>query len=116
MNILDNIAIKYGTDKSSEFHNIKPGGLYIVEDVCTSYWEEFGGGLLKNVTTMEYFKKLTDDINFRGLPYYINNQVVRREDVLIPYSEKIQPDCITNIESINFLNGIIILTKANVTR
>lgn len=99
------------------FPYIKPGGVYIVEDVCTSYWEHYGGGLLKYGTMMEYFKKLADDVNFRGLVNYDNviNVNARREDLLTPYSQKLQPDCITNIESINFLNGIIIITKKDVT-
>lgn len=94
------------------FKYVKPGGLYIVEDAETSYWNEYGGGLRKEGTTIEYFKKLIDDINFRGimnLDFHAPN--ARREDKLIEYSNKIQPDCITNIESINFLNGIIIITK-----
>lgn len=100
------------------FPYIEPGGVYIVEDVCTSYWEYYGGGLLKYGSMMEYFKGLLDDVNFRGLVNYDNPENVnaRREDLLIPYSEKVQSDCITNIESINFLNGIIIITKSNVTR
>jgi hypothetical protein len=62
---------------------------------------------------MEYFKKLTDDINFRGVENLDDQSAVwdRREDKLIPYSNKVQPDCRTDIESINFLNGIIIITK-----
>lgn len=96
------------------FKYVKPGGLYIVEDTETSYWNEYGGGFRKEGTIIEYFKKLIDDINFRGimnLDFHAPN--ARREDKLIEYSNKIQPDCITNIESINFLNGIIIITKTN---
>lgn len=96
------------------FKYVKPGGLYIVEDTETSYWNEYGGGFRKEGTVIEYFKKLIDDINFRGimnLDFHAPN--ARREDKLIEYSNKIQPDCITNIESINFLNGIIIITKTN---
>lgn len=99
------------------FPYIKPNGVYIIEDVCTSYWEYYGGGYGKYQSTMEYFKRLSDDVNFRGLVNYDfpENVNARREDKLSPYSEKVQPDCITNIESINFLNGIIIITKKDVT-
>ncbi len=95
------------------FPRIKPGGVYVVEDVCTSYWEQYDGGYLKQDSSMEYFKRLTDDVNFRGLENFENPQGVwhRRESNLKELSERIQPYCRTDIESINFLNGIIIITK-----
>jgi len=39
------------------------------------------------------------------------NVHARREDWLIELSKKTQPFCVVDIESINFLNGIIIITK-----
>lgn len=95
------------------FEPIKSGGVYIVEDCTTSYWSDYGGGYLKEGSTMEYFKKLTDDINFRGLEWTdgkIFNRY-RKESDLIPLSQRIQSSCRVDIESINFLNGIIIITK-----
>jgi len=92
--------------------SVKSGGVYIIEDVGTSYWDEWGGGHLRENTSMEYFKKLSDDINFRGLQNFDTENVhARREDWLTNLSKETQPDCITDIESINFLNGIIIITK-----
>ena len=95
------------------FESIKPGGVYIVEDVATSYFPWYGGGLNDPKSMMEYFKKLTDDINFRGVENLDDQAAVwdRREDKLIPYSNKVQPDCRTDIESITFLNGIILIRK-----
>jgi hypothetical protein len=95
------------------FQYVKSGGIYIVEDVATSYFPWYGGGLNDPKSMMEYFKKLTDDINFRGVENLDDQAAVwdRREDKLIPYSNKVQPDCRTDIESITFLNGIIIITK-----
>ena len=99
------------------FKYVKPGGIYIVEDACTSYWADYGGGFRKNGTTIEYFKNLIDDVNFRGI---FNNDFenwhARREDITIQTSLKVIPNCVTDIESINFLNGIIIITKSNGTR
>lgn len=100
------------------FKYVKPGGIYIVEDACTSYWEDYGGGYRKDGTSIEYFKKLIEDVNLRGLINfeYDGNSHARREDKSIPYVLKHHPECITDIESINFLNGIIIITKTNGTR
>lgn len=92
--------------------SIKSGGVYIVEDVGTSYWDEWGGGYLRDNTSMEYFKKLSDDVNFRGLQNFNTPNVhARREDWLTNLSLETQPNCVTDIESITFLNGIIIITK-----
>ena len=94
------------------FKYVKPQGIYVVEDTCTSYWEDYGGGIDNPDSSMNYFKKLADDVNFRGvLNMNKSNVHARREDWLTNLSHDVQPDCITDIESINFLNGIIIITK-----
>ena len=38
-------------------------GVYLVEDTHTSYWTQFGGGIRKSRTFMEYSKKLIDHLN-----------------------------------------------------
>lgn len=94
------------------FNSLKSGGVYVVEDAVTSYWTEFGGGINMENTTMEYFKKLTDDVNFRGIRWHKPNGMnARNEEYLIPLSQEIQPDRRIDIESINFLNSIILITK-----
>jgi hypothetical protein len=71
-----------------------------------------GGGYLNPGSAVEYFKRLSDDVNFRGLMNFdYSNVHARREDVLTDLSKQVQPGCRTDIESINFLNGIIIITK-----
>ena len=50
------------------FPKLKDGGIYIVEDTQTSYWEDFGGDsedLNNPDTSMNYFKSLTDTMNNR---------------------------------------------------
>lgn len=47
------------------FPHLKSGGLYIIEDLHTSYWPEYGGGNNPN-TTMAFLKRLLDDVNFVG--------------------------------------------------
>jgi hypothetical protein len=92
--------------------SVKPSGIYVVEDSCTSYWPEYGGAFRSPGTMMEFFKDMTDDVNFRGqLQEYFWYEHARREDFLI--QQTLQKDLMirTDIESINFLNGIIIITK-----
>lgn len=94
------------------FPAVKPQGVYVVEDASVSYWADYGGGYLKETSVMEYFKRLADDVSFRGLMNMEHNNVhARNETILTEYSKIKQPTCKTDIESINFLNGIIIITK-----
>ncbi len=48
------------------FPFLKPGGLYIVEDVGTSYWPSSGGSKDLNdpLTTMNYFKRAADGLQW----------------------------------------------------
>ncbi len=54
------------------FPALKSGGLYVIEDLHTSYWQEYGGGgsmLHPNPSpgsTIEFLKKIIDDLNYTG--------------------------------------------------
>lgn len=45
------------------YEHVKPGGIYFIEDLHTSYWPEFGGGLRRSDTFIEFSKDLIDEIN-----------------------------------------------------
>lgn len=45
------------------FPELVDGGVYLIEDTHTSYWEEFGGGYLRNGTIVERAKDLIDDLH-----------------------------------------------------
>lgn len=45
------------------FPHVKDGGVYIGEDLHTSYWKRFGGSYGKKTTFVEYIKNKIDDIN-----------------------------------------------------
>lgn len=45
------------------FPHLNSGGFYVVEDLQTSYWEEYGGGFQKEGSSIEYFKGLMDSVN-----------------------------------------------------
>ena len=52
------------------FPLLRDGGIYVVEDTQTSYWEVCGGSMdrLQGRSTMNYFKQLADGLNFREYP------------------------------------------------
>lgn len=90
------------------FSSLKPGGFYIIEDVCTSYWKDWGFGT--KMTAIDFFKNLIDDVNYYGLrlnsPSDSHQSLARREDWLDTNSnQKFQ------IYSIQFLNSTICIQK-----
>lgn len=45
------------------YPHVRNGGVFLIEDLHTSYWEEYGGGYKKRTTFIEYAKNIIDDIN-----------------------------------------------------
>jgi GT2 family glycosyltransferase len=45
------------------FRYLSDQGLYVVEDMHTSYWSEWGGGLYHPYSSVAFFKRLTDIVN-----------------------------------------------------
>ncbi|CAM4080813.1 class I SAM-dependent methyltransferase [Paenibacillus alkaliterrae] len=45
------------------FPVLSPHGVYVVEDMHTSYWSEYGGGFEHSDSFMEYSKRLIDKLN-----------------------------------------------------
>ena len=80
------------------FPKLQSGGLYVVEDVQTSYREDYGGdsfNLDNQTTIMNFFKKLTDLINC--------------EEFAIENLSKFQ--VAYAIESIHFYHNLIFIQK-----
>ena len=46
------------------FPFLNPGGLFVVEDTHTLYWQSYQGGLLKENTAIAFFKLLADLVNY----------------------------------------------------
>lgn len=91
------------------FDFVKNHGIYVLEDTCCSYWPNYGGSIDGKDTIVNYFKNLVDHVNFYGA--YQKNFIwnARREDYLIEQSK--DSNIRVDIESINFLNSIIIVNK-----
>lgn len=76
------------------FDRIKNNGVYLCEDLHTSYWPEYGGGYLNKNSFIEYSKNFIDMIN----AYHIQNN---------PLSLNFRK----NIFCISYYDSIIVLDK-----
>lgn len=64
--VLDDGSHRYQDQSASLrtlWKHVKPGGIYIVEDLHTSYLEDFGMGYRRRESTVEMLKELIDDIH-----------------------------------------------------
>lgn len=52
------------------FPAMRSGGFYVIEDLCTSYWERYGGGPPGFPgTAIAFLKCLIDDVNKNGIEF-----------------------------------------------
>ncbi len=87
------------------YDHVKDDGVYLCEDLHTSYWEEYGGGYKKDDSFIEYSKNFIDyinswhshsknelDVNFftesaNSLHYYDSILVIEKRKRTEPYHE-----------------------------
>ena len=102
------------------FDSVTSGGVYVVEDSATSYYPDYGGGKDKKGTSMEFFKDLVDDVNFFGefvekkdpVTKEVKRYLFRKDEDLVEQFKRQEKYYIgRKIESLNFLNSLIIITK-----
>ncbi|WP_143749602.1 glycoside hydrolase family 99-like domain-containing protein [Mesorhizobium sp. WSM3879] len=112
------VIIDDGSHKSSDvirtfaryFPNLADGGTFIVEDLHTSYWQDFEGGLYDPLSSLSFFKRLLDLINHEhwGLDR-------SRADALNVFANRyeiaIDEFALASIHSIEFLNSLCVITK-----
>ena len=82
---------------SAIFPLLAEGGLYIIEDLATSYWPEFGGGLRRTGTSIEFLKRLVDVLH---QPYFDARAVSEGA----PFTHE-------SLHSIQFFDSMAVLRK-----
>jgi len=87
------------------FPLLKEDGVYIVEDIQTSYWKMFDGGLRKSNTFIEFSKNILD---------YVNIDHFRTDDNL-PLYEPLKKSLINQLTSVSFYDGMVVFTKGDKT-
>jgi 23S rRNA U2552 (ribose-2'-O)-methylase RlmE/FtsJ len=77
------------------FNHIKDDGVYLCEDLHTSYWFKYGGGYKRKGTFIEYSKNFIDSINAHH-----------------SHQKKLKVDAFTqSVYSIHYYDSIIVIEK-----
>ena len=112
------IIIDDGSHRSSDvirsfcryYPHIEYDGIYVIEDLHTSYWEEFEGSLFNPGSSMSFLKHLADVVNHE---HWRNNQ--SRAEFLSEFSKTLEISFseadLLSIHSIDFVNSLCILKK-----
>ena len=92
------------------FPQLAPGGLYIVEDACCLYMNQYGGGVLNDTGAVAFFKRLADVISFE----FWQDQTSIQHYLRTFFDSRVTPEFILEgwVESIEFRNSIITIRKA----
>lgn len=88
------------------FPRLKPGGVYLIEDLHTSYWSSHGGAYLYEGSSIEYFKKFIDLLNF----YHIKDPHFYEKISLSDFY------ILQWLQSINFQDSVIVVSKSVLPR
>lgn len=94
------------------FRHLAPGGLFVAEDLHCSYWkEDFNGGLHAPFSSISFFKRLADVINFEhwgvkstasdALQYFSETYDIALDDADL-----------LSVESVLFQNSICAVSKS----
>ncbi|WP_019568670.1 glycosyltransferase [Thioalkalivibrio sp. ALMg13-2] len=92
------------------FPRVRPGGIYVVEDLHSSYWQEYGGGLDAPYSSVNFFKLMVDVLHrdhwgvqrtaCEWLAGYARRVGIRLDDAILG-----------QIESIRFYDSLCVIEK-----
>jgi hypothetical protein len=96
---------------ASYFPHLEPGGLYIVEDLHCSYWQEYEGGLVDPDSSVAFFKLLVDVVNHEH--WGVDKG---RADLLVDFAQRLDANpldaTLAEIHAVEFVNSICVVRKA----
>ncbi len=88
------------------FSKLKPGGVFLIEDLHTSYWQSHGGSYLGADSAIEFFKKFADLLNFYHIKDHHFEKNLSSEDKYI----------FEWLRSIYFYDSVVVIHKLQKAR
>ncbi len=113
------LIIDDGSHRSSDivksfaryFPHLEDGGLFVVEDLHCSYWQEFEGGIFDPYSSVAFFKRLADIINHEHW-----GVAKSRKELLSGFARKygvsFNEEVLAHVHSVKFINSMCIISKA----
>jgi hypothetical protein len=77
------------------FSHVKPDGVYLCEDIHTSYWLKYGGGHKRQGTFIEYSKNFIDQLN----AYHSHENSLKVDDFT------------RSVNSLHYYDSIVVIEK-----
>lgn len=112
------LVIDDGSHKSGDivrafanyFPLVNDGGLYVCEDLCCGYWNEFEGGVFDIRSSITFFKQLVDVVNHEHwrLP---NPPGDALRAFSARYGVEFDPGQLARVHSVQFVNSICVVRK-----
>lgn len=95
----------------SYFDILKPGGLFIIEDMHCAYWEEYGGGFFNDLSISNFMKKILDLINIEHCRGDFDSNKLFKSFFMGAKVPKFLTD--NSIYSISTYNSIYVIEKSS---
>ena len=115
------IVIDDGSHKSSDiirsfllfFPQLRPGGLYVIEDLHTSYWSDWEGGISYPSSAMQFLKLLTDSTNFSH--WGLESKRIDLFEGMEFVDDYLNEETLAEIESVWFADSFCVVKKRDET-
>lgn len=92
------------------FPKLSNGGIFVVEDLHCSYWQEFEGGLYHPFSSIAFFKRLVDILNYQHWGIDSERHIVLSR-FIERYGVQVEEKTLASIHSVEFANSLCILRK-----
>ena len=94
------------------FPIVNPGGIYVIEDLHASYWQEWDGGLFHKKSSIAFLKLLVDAVNAEH--WGVGESMTDFMTLEFPeYRSLYDKNVLAEIKSITFSNSMCIIRKTD---
>lgn len=92
------------------FPRVSTGGMFIAEDLHCSYWQEFEGGLADPLSSIAFFKRLADLVNYEhwGVPVSRNEYLA---GFAAHYGCRFDEEVLAQVHAVEFVNSQCVVRK-----